>query len=246
MAEVAEATMEEVKETGTDNGAHEAADEEAVASADVESAEEGAVLGETSEEADTEEAALAAPAVAEPQAEEVQKIPGVFTFTGSYRNLAVGMAFLLAGSLAFSMNMTNTFFGRWTAWTFVAWGLLLLFSDLLEYFQSFEITEESIIIRNPVRFWYPNKVWTWDKVYRMDLLVKRSDARFEDSVLQVYHEVEGELTKEREDRTFDPTFARLIIERAELQPVSDDNPSNLTSLPPGKATYHWTKSGSLA
>lgn len=175
-----------------------------------------------------------------------QKIGGTFNFTGSYRNFAVGVAFLIGGGLAFSMNMTSTFFGKWIAWTFVAWGILLLFSDLLESVQSYEVTEEAIIIKNPLRFWYPRKVWTWGRVYRMDLLLKRAEGRFEDAEIQIFHEVEGELVKEREDRTYDPTLARLIVERAGLQPVSAENPTDFSVLPSTKTTHHWTKSGSLA
>ena len=260
MAEVDETQVDEAQASEADADVAEtvsdAADtvEEAVAEgagAEEPAAEDTAEADEAgADEAGADEAgadeAVVATVVAEEPVAEAPKIRGTFEFQGSKRNLVVGAVMLFCGLMAFSMKMTGTFFAEATAWTFVAWGILLLFSDLLELVQSYELTDNAFIIKNPVRYWYPRKEWLWDDIYRMDVIVKRKEAAPEDTVLQVYHEVEGELTKEREDRSYDPEFAQIVIERAGLQPVEDEAPRDLGILPIGKATYHWTKSGSLA
>lgn len=167
-------------------------------------------------------------------------------FQGSARNMAVAVAMFATAALAFSMDLTHTFFAEATAWTFVIWGALLLYGNLIDVYQVYEVTDEALIIRNPVRFLQATKVWTWGNVQRMDLIVKRADAEYQDGVLQIHYQEPGELTIEREDRVYDPELARLIIERAGLKPVDKDALPDLTNLPKHKATYNWTRSGRLA
>lgn len=160
--------------------------------------------------------------------------------------MAVAVAMFATAALAFSMDLTHTFFAEATAWTFVIWGALLLYGNLIDVYQVYEVTDEALIIRNPVRFLQATKVWTWGNVQRMDLIVKRADAEYQDGVLQIHYQEPGELTIEREDRVYDPELARLIIERAGLKPVDKDALPDLTNLPKHKATYNWTRSGRLA
>ena len=167
-------------------------------------------------------------------------------FQGSARNMAVAVAMFATAGLAFSMDLTHTFFAEATAWTFVIWGALLLYGNLIDVYQFYEVTDEALIIRNPVRFLLPTKIWVWANVQRMDLIVKRADAEYQDGVLQIHYQEPGELTIEREDRVYDPELARLIIEHAGLKPVDRSTLADLTSLPKAKATYNWTKSGRLA
>lgn len=168
-------------------------------------------------------------------------------FRGSQRNLVIPLALLLAGIMAFAMGMTRTYYGAATAWTFVIWGLLFLFSNLLDIYQEYEVSDEGIAIRNPVRIWTPDKFWKWGEIYRMDVLVRNRDTRLDDANMHIYHELSGEIIKEREDRSLDPKLAQIIIERAKLQPVGDANPASIEKLPlNNKATFHWTKNGSLA
>ncbi len=167
-------------------------------------------------------------------------------FQGSARNMAVAVAMFATGSLAFSMDLTHTYFAEATAWTFVIWGALLLYGNLIDVYQFYEVTDEALIIRNPVRFLLPTKVWAWNNVQRMDLIVKRADAEYQDGVLQIHYQEPGELTIEREDRVYDPELARLIIEHAGLKAVDRSTLADLTTLPKAKATYNWTKSGRLA
>lgn len=167
-------------------------------------------------------------------------------FTGTHRNMAVGVAMFVTGTLAFSMDLTHTFFAEATAWTFVLWGLLFIYGSLLDVYQSYEVSEDALVIRNPIRFLLPTKVWAWENLQRVDLVVRRTDAEYQDTTLKVYYQEPGELTIEREDRVYDPELARLIIERAGLQPVDKKNPSDLTQLPKAKATYIWNKTGRMA
>lgn len=167
-------------------------------------------------------------------------------FTGSHRNMAVGVAMFITAVLAFSMDLTHVFFASAVAWTFVIWGLLFIYSSLLDVYQSYEVADEALIIRNPVRFLLPNKVWAWDNIQRLDIVVRRTDAEYQDTTAKVYYQQPGELTIEREDRVYDPELVRLIIERAGLLPVDKKNPTNLTQLPQTKATYSWNKTGRLA
>ena len=167
-------------------------------------------------------------------------------FTGSHRNMAVGVAMFATATLAFSMNLTHVFFARAIAWTFVLWGLLFIYGSLLDVYQSYEVTDGALIIRNPIRFLLPTKVWNWGNIQRLDVTVNRNDAEYQDATAKVYYQQTGELNIEREDRVYDPELVRLIIERAGLSPVDKKNPTNLTVLPKTKATYIWNKTGRLA
>ena len=167
-------------------------------------------------------------------------------FTGAHRNMAVGVAMLATGLLAFPMDLTHVFFARAVAWTFILWGLLFIYGSLLDVYQSYEVTDDALIISNPVRFLLPTKVWQWANVQRLDVTIRRNDAEYQDATIKVYYQQPGELTIEREDRVYDPELARLIIERAELLPVDKKNPTNFTELPKVKATYIWNKTGRMA
>ncbi len=167
-------------------------------------------------------------------------------FTGTQRNMAVGVAMFATAALAFSMDLTHTFFAEAVAWTFVLWGILFIYGSLLDVYQSYEVTDEALIIRNPVRFLLPTKVWEWGNIQRMDVQVNRNDAEYQDATLKVHYQQSGELTIEREDRVYDPELVRLIIERAGLRPVEKTNPTNLLQLPKTKATYIWNKTGRMA
>ncbi|MEM7127083.1 MAG: hypothetical protein AAF702_12200 [Chloroflexota bacterium] len=185
---------------------------------------------------------------AEPPQEE-EELPPLepIQFRGVQKNPTIAIALTLAGVMAFSMGMTKTFYADATAWSFVIWGVLLLFSDMLDNYQTYELNNEGIYINNPIRFWYRNKSWKWSDIYRIDVLVGRRDSQPEDADMHVYHVLEGELIKDREDRKLDPAMAQIIIERAELQAVDEDNPPSVAQLPLNqRATYHWTRSGSLA
>ncbi len=178
--------------------------------------------------------------------EENKVVDNKLVFQGTQRNMVVGVAMLVTAALAFSMNLTHVFFAEAMAWTFVLWGGLLLYSNLLDYYETYTVTDEGLVIKNPLRPWGAMKVWDWAHVNRVDILVKRAEARIEDAVMQVYFTPEGEIVIEREDRLYDPELVRLIIERAGLKPTDPGNPKDLTTLPPGRKMYAWNRAGRLA
>lgn len=174
------------------------------------------------------------------------KMANRIVFEGTQRNMVVSIAMLTTAALAFSMDLTHVFFARAMAWTFVLWGALLLYSNLLDLYETYTVTDEALIIKNPLRPWGATKVWDWAHVNRVDVLVKRAEAELADAVSQIYYTPEGEITIEREDRVYDPELVRLVIERAKLKPTNPANPKDLTHLPEGKKTYVWNQSGKLA
>ena len=161
-------------------------------------------------------------------------------FQGRPKSMAVAVAMFATAALAFSMNLTHTFFAEAMAWTFVIWGALLLFGNLVEMYQAYVVTDDALIIRNPVRFLQAKKVWKWQNIQRLDVVVKRADAEYQDAIIQIHYQEPGEIVIEREDRTYNPELARLVIERAGLSPTGDHALSDLTQLPQAKATYSWT------
>ena len=165
-----------------------------------------------------------------------------YVFRGTPRNMVPGIALLFAGILAFTMGMTDVFFAEAIAWVFTIWGALLIYSALLDVYNTYIVTDQALLIKNPLRFWEANKTWHWGNINRMDIVVQRPDARPDvDVMLQVYFTPTGELTLEREDRPYDPRLAEIIIERAVLKPAGKDVPRNLHDLPKQKAVYTWNR-----
>lgn len=164
-----------------------------------------------------------------------------YEFHGTPRNMVPGAALLFAGAMAFTMGMTDVFFAEAMAWTFAIWGALLIFGGLLDLYNSYVVTDEALLINNPVRFWEANKKWHWGNINRMDIVVKRAESRPSDMVLMVYFTPTGELNIEREDRQYDPFLAQMIIDRAVLKPADKGNPQDLHNLPHAKATYTWNR-----
>ena len=161
-------------------------------------------------------------------------------FTGTTSNFVPGVALLVAGMMAFMMGMTDVFFAEATAWTFVAWGALFIYGGLMDMNETYEVTDEALIIRNPLRIWAARRTWDWARVNRLDVVVKRRDAEDRDLVLQVYYTPKGEIALERQDRVYDPTLAQLIAERASLRPGDKDTPKDITKIPrANKATFTW-------
>ena len=166
--------------------------------------------------------------------------PAPMIYTGSSNNLVPGAALLFAGILAFSMGMTDVFFAEATAWTFAIWGILLIYIGLLEVNETYEVTEDALIVRNVMRPWALRKTFDWPRVTRLDVVVKRTDARDQDIEMQVYYQPEGELANERRDRVYNAALAAAIVERAYLNPADRNTPNDVTRVPRGaKATYTW-------
>lgn len=243
--EVAE-TIEASSDVNAEDAATEEAAEEVSAEADSEDAAEN-LADEATVEASTEEAEEEAePVESEPEPEPALPPLEPVMFRGLQKNPSVGIAVLLAGVMSFAMGVTDTFFAEATGWTFVIWGLMLLFSNLLDNYQTYELNEDGIKITNPVRFWFRNKFWAWDDIYRLDILVGRRDTKPEHADMHIYHELSGEIIKDREDRKLDPKMAQLIIDYAGLQPVDESNPATVADLQMSKTEkYHWSTTGAI-
>ena len=163
-------------------------------------------------------------------------------FRGTPRNLVPGIAMLLATLMAFTMGMTNVFFAKAIAWTLVVWGLLLIYGGLMDVYATFSVTDDALIIKDLLRPWAVTEIWGWDRITRLEIAITRPDIRARGTMLRVYYAPESELAVERQDRAYDDELARLIIEKAGLQPADNTNPQDLKQLPVGKkVTFVWTK-----
>jgi hypothetical protein len=166
-------------------------------------------------------------------------------FRGAPGNMVVGVALLLAGASAFVMGMTDVFFAEAMAWTFIIWGALFLFGDLIDSTKSWTVTSEALEINTALRFWTPRKVWPWQMINRLDVIAKRNNGKAEDVEMQVYFTPEGDTVLEREDRVYSPQLAKLIIERSGLKSTHANNPTNNDDAPPAKGQYVWNRSGKM-
>jgi hypothetical protein len=172
--------------------------------------------------------------------EEVAPAKPTITYSGSSNNLVPGAALLFAGILAFSMGMTDVFFTEAMAWTFAIWGALLIYGGLIDINETYEVTDDALIIRNVMRPWAPRKTFDWARVNRFDVVVHRADARDSDVTMHVYYQPEGELANERRDRIYNPALAQLILDHAGLRPADKDTPKDVTRIPhKNKATFIW-------
>jgi hypothetical protein len=76
----------------------------------------------------------------------------------------------------------------------------------------------------------------------MDVVMDRRNTHRSDCQIQIYHQLPGEITIEREDRDFDPELAALVIERAHLKPESKAARLDLNNLPFGQsAVFTWKR-----
>ena len=112
--------------------------------------------------------------------------------------------------------------------------------------KTWSVTNDALVIESPGRFWSPRKVWDWEHVLRVDVIVKRPDPHLDDMEMQIYFTPANDTVLEREDRAYSPELTRLVIERAKLKPTSNDNPTDFEHLPASKTTYVWNKSGRAA
>jgi hypothetical protein len=162
-------------------------------------------------------------------------------FTGPKKNFVTGVSFTAAGLMAFSMGLTHTFFVEATAWTFLIWGVLFIYSDLLQMNETYTLTDETLTISNAFRFWGLTRVWPWADISRMDAVVKRNDPKAEDVKIQVYYTPADQPgVFNRADMAYNPDLVGAILERANLKPQKDNVFTDVNAIPqdnPG--TYQW-------
>ena len=171
---------------------------------------------------------------------ETVTTPSEQVYGGLQRTMAMGVAMLIAGFGAFVGGLTTTFFAEAMAWTFVIWGALFLYGDLLEGSRKFIVTDAGLRIEVPLRPWGREKLWAWKDINRVEVIIKRRDTHIDDVVMVVQHVYPGEISIDREDRNFNADLVRTIIERAKLRP--DGAVAGLDTLSFGKeATYAWKR-----
>jgi hypothetical protein len=175
-------------------------------------------------------------------AEPAAPTRNAIVFSGETRNMAMGIAMFGGGVAAFIAGLTHTFFAEALAWTFIAWGAFFLYGDLLLMTRRFIVTDETLEIRIPFRFWSRNKVWAWQNVYRVDIVIDRRSTHAKDTAIHIYHQFPGEIAIDREDSSFDPELVALIIERARLKPDADAAKIDWNNLPLGNSvTLTWKR-----
>lgn len=176
-----------------------------------------------------------------PETEQTDRV----VFRGKAGNMVVGVALVIGGAAAFVMGMTDVFFAEAMAWTFVIWGALFLFADLIDYTSSWTVTPEALEVRSALRFWQPVKIWNWENINRFEVVVKRDDPKPEDVQMLVFFTPEGDSVIEREDRVLSPQLARMILERSGLRSTNPANPIDMEVVPAKKAQYIWNRSGKV-
>lgn len=162
-------------------------------------------------------------------------------FDGSARNFVPGVGLVFAGAMAPAMGLTDVYFAEAMAWVFVLWGLFFIYLALVDVYEHWEVTDENLQIKDALRFWERNRVWSWADISRMEVVVERKDLSWDEAEIRVYYTPSGEINIEREDRDYNPELARLIVEKAGLSPEGD-TPASLSDMTAGVATtYVWRK-----
>ena len=171
-----------------------------------------------------------------------QETKNEIVFGGETRNMAVGLAMFGAGLGAYITGLTHTFFAEAIATTFVLWGLLLLYNDLLLTTRRFTITDAGLKIDVPMRLWSRSRLWEWKDISRLDVVTYRRDIDIENSTIRIHHQYPGDIALDREDREYDVDLAQIVIERAGLKPDKETAGVDLANLTVGQdATYTWKK-----
>jgi len=167
--------------------------------------------------------------------------PSALVFHGPKKNLVTGVAMTAAGLMAFSMGMTDTFFIEAMAWTFLIWGVLMAYSNLLEMNETYTLTDGSLTITNPLRFWGAKRTWLWKYVSRVDAIIKRNDPTAEDVKIHVFYTPPQQPgVFHRADVAFNPELIKAIVSRASLKIEKGSAFANLDVIPQNSpGVYSW-------
>ncbi len=171
------------------------------------------------------------------QAEEVQD---TLTFRGRPKSMVSAAALLIAGVLTFTLGINRLYFVEAIAWTFLIWGALLLYGHLIEIGTVYEVSEDGLAIKSPLRFWAHSRSWDWGHMTRMEVVVGRREASESDVVLHVHYTPEDSTVLFREDLPYIPELAEEIANRAGLTPERRQAMQSFESIPQDeKASYTW-------
>ncbi|MBX3050704.1 MAG: hypothetical protein KF753_04480 [Caldilineaceae bacterium] len=161
-------------------------------------------------------------------------------FKGKPKAMSAAIAVMVAGLLIFPMGMNQVFFVEAMAWTFIAWGSLLLFGHLIDYSTTYEVTEDALIVRSPLRFWSFGRTMDWGHIKRMNVLLSRIESTTEDATLQIIYTPEGSTQMIREDMPYDSQLAQEIVSRAGLKAAKDSGMTSFDDLPQdSKGQFSW-------
>jgi len=161
-------------------------------------------------------------------------------FKGRSKAMGAALAVMVAGLLTFSMGMNQVFFVEAMAWTFIAWGALLLYGHIIDYSTTYEVTDDALIVRSPVRFWNLRRSMDWNHIKRMNVVVDRLEAEAEDAVVQVIYIPEGSTQMIREDIPFNAALAQEIATRAKLKATKGSGMPHFDMLPQDKkGQFSW-------
>ena len=161
-------------------------------------------------------------------------------FKGKSKAMGAAIAVLVAGLLTFSMGINRVFFVEAMAWTFIVWGGLLLYGHIIDYSTTYEVTDEALIVRSPVRFWNLQRTMDWGHIKRMNVVVGRVEAEAEDATVQVIYTPEGSAQMIREDMPFNTALAQEIVTRAKLKAAKGSAMTRFDAIPQdAKGQYSW-------
>ena len=161
-------------------------------------------------------------------------------FKGKPKSMVSAVALLIAGILTFTMGINRLFFVEAMAWTFLSWGALLLYGHIIDLGTVYEVADDGLEIRSPLRFWAISRKWDWAHFTRLDLLVERLEAEEADVVMQVHYTPEGSTVLYREDIPYNAELAAEIVSRAGLKPETRQAMQDFTAIPQDETgTYTW-------
>ena len=161
-------------------------------------------------------------------------------FKGKPKSMSAAVAVMVAAVLTFSMGMNSVFFVEAMAWTFIIWGGLLLYGHLIDHSTTYEVTDDALIIRSPLRFWNLGRSMGWTYIKRMNVVVERTEATDEDAGLQVIFIPEGSTQMIREDMPYNSQLAEEITTRAGLKTSKGSGMTAFDALPQeSKGLYTW-------
>lgn len=162
------------------------------------------------------------------------------TFKGKPKSMVSAAGLLIAGTLTFTMGIDRLFFVEAIAWTFLIWGALLLYGHVIDMGTVYEVSEDGLTIRSPLRFWALARTWDWGHITHLDVMVKKAEASEDEVDLQVHYTPEGSTVLFREDLPFLPDLAEEIASRAGLNAERGQAMQSFSSIPPDeKGTYTW-------
>lgn len=171
------------------------------------------------------------------QADDIQES---VTFRGRPKSMVSAAALLIAGTLTFTMGIDRLFFVEALAWTFLIWGALLLYGHLIDIGTVYEVSDEGLAIKSPLRFWALSRKWDWGNMTRLDVIVRSREARAADVDLHVHYTPEDSTVLFREDLPFIPELAEEIAGRAGLKPERRQAMQSFDSIPQDeRGSYTW-------